>query len=130
MTGPTFRGGPNVAVKIPRADYERTVAFYRDTLRFEVEEVDVSDAPTVSRSHRLSFGEATLWLDQVDTYSRPDVWLELRTDDLDAAVGRLAGAGVHPRDELEPLETSTRSHWIRDPAGTVHLLVEDAPPDR
>lgn len=129
MTEPTFRGGPNVAVKIPRADYERTVAFYRDTLRFAVEEVDVSDTPTVSRSHRLSFGELTLWLDQVDTYSRPDVWLELRTDDLDAAVGRLAEAGVHPRDELEPLET-TRAHWIRDPAGTVHLLVEDEPSGR
>lgn len=35
-----------------------------------------------------------LWLDRVDSYSRPDLWLGLRTDDLDAATSRLAAAGI------------------------------------
>ncbi|WP_228811119.1 hypothetical protein [Nocardia otitidiscaviarum] len=28
---PTFRGGHNIAMKLPRAQFDRTVAFYRDT---------------------------------------------------------------------------------------------------
>lgn len=124
MTAPTFRGGRNIALKIPRADHARTVSFYRDTLGLDVEEADTSSTPTVGRSLRVAFGEDTLWLDRVDAYSRPDVWLELRTDDLDAALAHLAGAGVHPCDEIEPFAGDVPARWIKDPAGTVHLLVE------
>lgn len=56
MTSPRFTGGVNIAMKIPAADYERTVAFYRDTLRMELEEVADTGAPTVSRSHTVDFG--------------------------------------------------------------------------
>jgi catechol 2,3-dioxygenase-like lactoylglutathione lyase family enzyme len=127
MTGPAFGGGVNIAVKIPRADYDATVAFYRDTLGLPLEAGDAAEAPTVARTHSLPFGPNTLWLDRVDNYSRIDVWLELRTDDLDAALQRMADVGVHPVDEVEPLDaTGGRTRWIRDPAGVVHLLVEDA----
>ncbi|MFF0449582.1 VOC family protein [Streptomyces sp. NPDC004609] len=125
MNEPEFTAGLNIAMKIPKAQYESTVAFYRDTLGFEVEEDDASNAPTVSRTHSVRFGPNTLWLDCVDNYSRSDLWLQIHTDDLDAATGKLAGTGIHPCDEVEPLEnTESRTHWIKNPAGVVHLLVE------
>lgn len=124
MDDPTFVGGVNIAMKIPRADYDATVAFYRDTLGLEVQVAEAS-APTISRSHTVRFGPTTLWLDLVDNYSRPDVWLEVGTTDLDAATRRLADAGITPCDEVEPLDkVGFRSHWVKNPAGVVHLLLE------
>ena len=118
MTEPTFTAGLNIAMKIPLQHYEATVAFYRDTLAFAVEEQASTGAPTVSRTHKVSFGPNTLWLDCVDNYSEPDLWLELHTDDLDAAVGVMAAAGIRPCDEVEPLnEQGQRSHWISESRG-------------
>lgn len=123
-----FEPGVNVAMKVPRAHYDATVAFYRDTLGFEVVPVEDTGAATVSASHRLSFGPVTLWLDRVDAAARSDVWLELATDDLAAATAHLAAAGIEPCDEVEPLhgEAGRTSHWIRNPAGVIHLLGEHA----
>ncbi|MDF2712432.1 MAG: hypothetical protein K0R62_8084, partial [Nonomuraea muscovyensis] len=46
-------------------------------------------------------------------------------DDLDAATSKLADIGIHPCDEVEPLENlDSRTHWIKNPAGIVHLLAE------
>jgi catechol 2,3-dioxygenase-like lactoylglutathione lyase family enzyme len=123
MNQPVFTAGLNIAMKIPKAQYEATVAFYRDVLGFDVKEEDVSYAPTVSRTHSVRFGPNTLWLDCVDNYSQPDLWLQLHTDDLDAATATLAAAGIRPCDEVEPLDES-RTHWIKNPAGVVHLLAE------
>ncbi|MBE9499629.1 VOC family protein [Streptomyces sp. AA1529] len=125
MSQPEFTAGLNIAMKIPKAQYEATVVFYRDTLGFDVREEDVSYAPTVSRTHSVRFGPNTLWLDRVDNYSRPDLWLQLHTDDLDAATAALAGTGIRPCDEVEPLHNlESRTHWIKNPAGVVHLLAE------
>lgn len=33
---PGFRGGMNIAFKIPRHVYDRTITFYRDILGFEL----------------------------------------------------------------------------------------------
>ena len=52
----------------------------------------------------MRFGPNTLWLDCVDNYSQPDLWLQLHTDDLDAAASKLADIGIHPCDEVEPLK--------------------------
>jgi catechol 2,3-dioxygenase-like lactoylglutathione lyase family enzyme len=124
--GIRFEAGTNVAMKIPRADYDATVAFYRDTLGMDVEEVDDTGSPVVAASHRVTFGAVTLWLDRVDGVARSDVWLELRTDDLDRATHHLAAAEIHPCDEVEPLDgdAGRTSHWIRNPAGVVHLVAE------
>jgi predicted enzyme related to lactoylglutathione lyase len=125
MSTPKLHGGVNIAMKIPRADYEATVAFYRDTLGLEVTEQEETGAPTISRTHTVRFGPNTLWLDRVDGYSRSDVWLELRTDDLEAATTRLAEAGTDTCDEVEPFDDpGMRAHWIKNPAGVVHLLAE------
>ncbi|NYJ03628.1 putative enzyme related to lactoylglutathione lyase [Nocardioides thalensis] len=120
---PGFSGSVNIAMKIPRAQYDATVAFYRDVLDLPV--TDVSDsaiATGVSRSHRCEFGPNTLWLDEVENYSRSDLWLQVDTDDIAAAMDRLAAAGVTPQDELEPLPDTARAHWITNPAGIVHLV--------
>ncbi|MFI6284629.1 VOC family protein [Streptomyces sp. NPDC051018] len=125
MNEPEFTPGLNIAMKIPKAQYEATVAFYRDTLGFDVKEDDASNAPTVSRTHSVRFGPITLWLDCVDAYSRHDLWLQVHTDDLDAAREKLAGIGIHPCDEVEPLvNLDTRTHWVKNPTGVVHLLTE------
>lgn len=122
---PRFTGGVNIAMKIPKEDYEETVDFYRDVLRLDVKEVAETGTPTVSRTHSVQFGPNTLWLDCVDRYSQKDIWLELRTDNLDAATSRLAAAGIPTCDEIEDLpDMDVAGHWIKDPAGTVHLLAE------
>lgn len=59
-----FKGGVNIAMKIPPEKYDETVAFYRDILLFDVEEVPITH-PTVLATHRLEFGPNILWLDCV-----------------------------------------------------------------
>lgn len=119
----TFRGSINIAMKIPTADYDATVAFYRDVLGLPVEE-DKADQDTVAQVHKVRFGPCTLWLDRIDTYARSDLWLQVRTPDLDAAIDKLEGAGIATCDEIEPLEAGFRGHWIKNPAGVVHLVAE------
>ncbi|HSN71706.1 MAG TPA: VOC family protein [Steroidobacteraceae bacterium] len=124
MTGakPGFRGGVNVAMKIPKSQFEATLRFYRDVLGFEVRQQMGQGTPV---SYSLEFGPVTLWLDRVDNYAHADVWLEIATDDLDAATEHLGAHGTRIRDELEPLY-GVNGHWISNPAGVVHLLVEQA----
>jgi hypothetical protein len=76
-----------------------------------------------------------LWLDEVPGYSKSDIWLQVRTPDVERAMAHLASEGVPVRDELEPLGDFP-GHWISDPAGNI-LLVSKAgvdstliPPDR
>ena len=119
---PTFTGGVNIAVKIPKSKYEATVAFYRDTLGMDVQEKAIQN-PTISRTHRLSFGANILWLDCVDNYAHAEVWMELKTPNLEEATTHLAAHNIHPCDELERLPPN--AHWIQDPAGTVFVLNEE-----
>jgi predicted enzyme related to lactoylglutathione lyase len=119
---PLIRPGTNIAVKIPRADYAAAVAFYRDVLRLPV-------APAEGygyTSHTVAFGPNTLWLDEFPRYTRSEVWLELLTHDLPAALEHLKAHGFTTCDEVEPLPPDARAHWLRSPAGTVHLLREEA----
>lgn len=122
---PAFRGGVNIAMKIPRAEYDATVSFYRDALGLEVTEEEDTGAASVTRTHRVAFGPVTLWLDRVDGYPRSDVWLQVETDDLAAATERLTEAGGTVCDEVERFaDPATRAHWVKSPAGVVHLLSE------
>jgi catechol 2,3-dioxygenase-like lactoylglutathione lyase family enzyme len=120
---PSFQGGVNIAMKIPADRFDATVAFYRTTLGFALSEEDVSDTPSLSRSFSLRFGPVVLWLDRVGPDRRTEVWLEVETSDLEAARERLATDGIQPCDHVEPLPgLGERMHWIRNPAGVVHLL--------
>lgn len=116
---PVFNGGINIAIKIPKQKYEATVAFYRDTLGLEVTEKPINN-PTVSSTHEVKFGPNIVWLDCVDNYTHSETWLELKTNDVEAAAAHLAEKGTQTCDELE--EIPSNMHWIMDPAGTVFIL--------
>ena len=60
-----------------------------------------------------------LW---VDNYSHSEIWLELKTDNLESAIHYLRDRGTETCDELE--EISGKGHWITDPGGTVFILNE------
>ena len=115
----SFSGGPNIAIKIPRSKYADTVKFYRDVLKFDVEEQPI-DSTTVSRTHRVKFGANIVWLDCVDNYTHSETWLEIRTPDVQLAAEYLRTHGVATVDELEKIPKDM--HWVMDPAGTVLLL--------
>lgn len=114
-----FHGGVNIAIKIPKSKYQQTVDFYKNILGLNVIEKPIEN-PTVSRTHEVIFGQNTVWLDCVDNYTHSEVWLELRTPDVDKATEYLKSKGVETCDELE--EIPKDMHWIMDPAGTVFIV--------
>ncbi len=119
MNEPTFNAGVNIAIKIPKSKYEKTVSFYRDILNLDVNEKPITN-PTVSRTYEVKFGNNVVWLDCVDNYTHSEVWLELKTRDVPAATAYLQEHGVDPCDELEKIPEGY--HWIMDPAGTVFIV--------
>jgi hypothetical protein len=116
---PKFEGGVNIAIKIPKQKYDQTVAFYREILKLNVEERQIKN-PSVSRTHKVTFGLNTLWLDCVDNYTHSETWLELNTEDVENAVDYLRSNNVHPCDEIEQIPENM--HWITDPSGTVFIV--------
>lgn len=116
---PKFEGGVNIAIKIPKNKYEETVSFYRNILKLEVEEKSIKH-PTVSKTHKVKFGNNTVWLDCVDNYTHSEVWLELKSSDVEDATRYLESKGINTCDEIE--EIPKDMHWIMDPAGTVFIL--------
>lgn len=115
----TFEAGINIAIKIPKNKYEKTVAFYRDILKLNVEEKPINN-PTVSRTHEVKFGHNIIWLDCVDNYTHSETWLQLTVADVAEATDYLLSSGVETCDEIEELPENM--HWITDPAGTVFNL--------
>lgn len=111
-----FEAGINIAIKIPKSKYEKTVAFYRDILKLVVEEKKI-DNPTVSRTHEVKFGNNIIWLDCVDNYTHSETWLQLTVPNVEEATQYLQLNGVETCDEIEELPENM--HWITDPAGTV-----------
>jgi hypothetical protein len=116
---PKFEGGINIAMKIPKSKYEETVKFYRDILKLEVTEKPIEN-PTVSRTHEVKFGPNIVWLDCVDNYTHSEIWLELRTIDVEQATAYLSAEGIETCDELEQIPDDM--HWLQDPAGAVFIL--------
>ncbi len=116
---PTFEGGINIAVKIPKSKYEQTISFYRDILKLDIEERPITN-PTVSRTHKVLFGNNVMWLDCVDNYTHSETWLELNVEDVEVATAYLKAQGVDTCDEIEQLPEGM--HWITDPAGTVFIV--------
>lgn len=111
-----FKAGINIAIKIPKSKYEKTVAFYRDILKLPVEEKEM-DNPTVSRTHKVKFGHNIIWLDCVDNYTHSETWLQLTVPNIEEVTKYLQSNGVETCDEIEELPENM--HWITDPAGTV-----------
>ncbi len=78
VNGPHFSGGANIAIKCPSHTYDATIAFYRDTLGLPLIEEEPEGCI-------FQFGPMRLWIDRVPNLSHPDIWLELETNDTEAA---------------------------------------------
>jgi catechol 2,3-dioxygenase-like lactoylglutathione lyase family enzyme len=111
----TFRGGHNIAMKVPTHRWKETVAFYEETLGLRV-------LQRKAQSVAFEFGAQRLWVDRVDHLSRAEVWLEVVTDDLAAAESRLVEANVQRCDAVEALPAEFEGYWIVNPADVVHLV--------
>ena len=118
MATPTFRGGRNIALKLPARLYAETLGFYRDVLGLAVLHEGESGAV-------IDLGPVRLWLDRVPHQSQPDLWLELMVDDTAAAERHLAEHGIFRCDEVEKLPDGFDGFWIAAPAGTIHLVSTD-----
>ncbi|PRD48672.1 VOC family protein [Sphingobacterium haloxyli] len=114
-----FKGGVKIVMKIPAEKYDETVAFYRDVLLFDVQELPITH-PTVLATHRLAFGQNILQLDCVKGLTDSRIWLEVCTEDVESATNYLRVNDVTIRDEEEDIDPSM--HWIEDPAGNIFLL--------
>lgn len=111
---PAFRPGRNIAMRMPPAEYDDLVAFYRDTLGFEV--LGQQAGSTVFR-----FGDKRLWVDRVPALRASEVWLEVQAEDVQAAASWLAAQGVTHRDAMAELPDAFDGFWIPAPGGMIHL---------
>jgi hypothetical protein len=116
-----FAAGTNIALKAPHHRFAATVRFYRDVLGLPFLGHSEPSESFPAGSPAFDFGGMRLWVDDVPSYSRSEVWLQVRTADLAAAMEHLRHADVPVRDELEPLGDFP-GHWISDPAGNVLLV--------
>lgn len=109
-----FEGGSNIALKVPAHLYDATLRFYRDVLNLPM----IPDAGEAV----FAFGSMRLWIDRLPALSQPELWLELRTDDPEAAAADLAGHGVPRCDVIEALPDDFPGFWVAGPGGVVHLV--------
>jgi len=116
LDGPQFSGGANIAIKCPSHTYEQTVSFYRDTLGLPLIEEEAGGCI-------FQFGPVRLWIDNVPYLSQPDIWLEVETNDTEAAASFLKVHGVPRRDEVEQLREDFDGFFVSAPNGVVHLVV-------
>jgi catechol 2,3-dioxygenase-like lactoylglutathione lyase family enzyme len=114
-TKPAFRGGQNIAMKIPPAEFEETLRFYRDVLGLP--QLDSHRPDNVFQS-----GSSLLWLDCVPDLSRTEIWLELLAPDTVTAAEHLSRWGVERCDSVEKLPPGFDGFWVRSPASVVHLV--------
>lgn len=119
---PKFTPGKNIAIKVPPHQYEQTVSFYRDVLGLER---ITRSSPNEYESVSLKFGDKTLWIDKIVSLSQAEIWLEIQTDDVDAAAAYLEKENVIRRDEIEPLPDGFSGFWISSPADIIHLVSGD-----
>jgi len=116
LEGPQFSGGANIAIKCPSHTYEQTIAFYRDTLGLPLIEEEKDGCI-------FQFGPNRLWIDSVPNLSHPDIWLELETNDTEAAAAFLKVQAVTRRDEVEQLREDFNGFFVSAPNGVIHLVV-------
>ena len=114
-----FKPGRNMAMKVPAHEYDKTVAFYRDVLGIDLIPLDNEED---NNTIRFKFGDKVLWIDRVTTVSQTEIWLEVITDDMDAAAEYLQTNGVVRCDEIEPLPEGFEGFWISSPANIIHLV--------
>ncbi len=115
----TFSAGCNIAMKVPPHLYDATIQFYRDVLGLK--EITRHDP-----SAGFEFGSNNLWIDRVPSISQAETWLEVVTNDIDAAAEYLKSEGVVRCDEIEPLPEGFQAFWVTSPASIIHLVCKDS----
>jgi predicted enzyme related to lactoylglutathione lyase len=106
-------------IDVPRADYDATVAFWREALPAEPTTYDEEPDYT-------SYGETTPGVElNVQAVGDPAgrIHLDIETDDIEAEVARLVALGASVVDRIQG--------WVvmRDPVGTVFCVVKVQFPD-
>ena len=112
-----IEGGVNIAMKVPSHQYQAVIAFYRDVVGLE---------PIAEKAPAVGFklGPNQLWIDEAETMTQAEVWLELFTPDHASALKRLEDGGAVRCDPIEPLGEAFRGGWIMNPANIVHMVRE------
>lgn len=116
---PLFTPGNNIAIKVPAHEYEATLAFYRDILGFVQIKLNIDDD---SESARFQFGDKQLWIDKIKGLSQAEIWLEVITDNVDAASRYLHEQQCIRRDEIEPLPEGLEGFRVSSPSNIIHLI--------
>ncbi|ENX42040.1 hypothetical protein [Acinetobacter sp. NIPH 2100] len=114
---PKFKGGVDIALKLPPHQFEATVAFYRDV-------IGLKQITEKGSEIGFEFGPVKLWIDVVDGMSQAELWLELFTDNFPEAAQYLNQAGVVRCDAIEPLPEGFKGGWISSPANIIHMVRE------
>jgi hypothetical protein len=120
-SSPQFRGGPNIALKLPPSVFDATLAFYRDILRLPPLD---QHRPNIA----FEFGANTLWLDRVETLSQAELWLEIIATDTTAAKQHFEAHGIVRCDEIERLPEGFDGFWVLSPSSVVHLVCSPSEP--
>ena len=116
MADVRYRGGNNVAMKLPPHHFEDAVKFYRETLGLKV-----SDH---GKSKLVEFGPIRLWLDPCPPFFQTELWLEVVSSNGDTAEKHLGDERVVRCDPIEKLPEGFRGFWITSPADIVHIVSE------
>jgi hypothetical protein len=111
---PAFRGGRNIALKVPAHQFDATIESYR-----------ALKIPIRSRTESsvcFEFGPIWLHVDRVTHLSQAEIWLEFITTDVAASADVVARAGFVRCDEVEALAEDFDAFWVSSPASIVHLV--------
>jgi hypothetical protein len=113
---PQFRGGRNIALKVPFHLFAATVEAYRGL-----------GIPVVHESTgavSFTWGPSVLHV-TAENVSQAELWLEFITPDSKAAARALATSPFVRCDAIEPLRPGFPGFWVTSPASIIHLVTED-----
>ena len=119
MMKPSFSPGANIAIKVPVHEYESTVTFYRDILGLKQVKLE---SPDKYESTAFEFGDKNLWIDKISAISQAEIWLEIKTDNIQKAKDYLEEKGYCRRDEIETLPSEFKGFWLSSPSNIIHLI--------
>jgi hypothetical protein len=113
---PAFRGGRNIAMKVPAHQFDATVESY---VRLGIPILERSPA-----SVTFQFGPMNLHVDSVANLGHAEIWLELIVPDAKAAAGYIEQANLVRCDGVESLPKDYPGFWLTSPSSIVHLVTE------
>jgi len=108
-----FRGGKNIAMKVPPRQFQAVVDSYR-ALELPI----LYESPSMVT---FEFGPVNLHVDSREHFSQAELWLEFIVDDTEKAKQITEAAGFARCDEIENLAGHT-GFWVANPASIVHLV--------